>query len=253
MKPNIKFNNLKSYLIPMLSFVAVVVMVPVFIMPQLNQIAADSKVINDDKSKLDAINSKVGELQSLKNNETSLQTDLATTEKVLPISKALAPMVLGIQQIAINNRLAINKIHLQPGEVATTSAQPSSSQTNSTNSPATEPDLQTSPDTIIMNLEMSGSLDSLGNFLKVLEVGRRLLLLKTFKADENAENSYLVRISFTVPYSPLPTLSPDQLTSPLPAISQQDRQLLTKLANQLKDVTAAQIIPGPVGEVNPFK
>nr|QBM01826.1 hypothetical protein [uncultured archaeon] len=253
MSKGLNFGVVKTYTVPFLSLVSVLALVPLVIMPQLSQIAADSRVINQNRTRLDSLEKKATDLESQSRNQDDLNSKLATAEKILPISKAIAPLVLGVQQIAINNSLGVNKIKLQPGKVATNSALPKKEAlpTESTNNDNL--DFKSSDSLVVFEMSLSGSFNSLQSFLKVLETGRRLLIFKNFQSQILAENTYNVQIFLAAPYSPLPLIAEDQIATPLPEISEKDEELLTRLGSDFfKDVTTTNINPGPTGTANPF-
>ncbi len=248
---------LKNYSLPLLSFIVVIGLIPLVIIPQLNQIAADSKVVNKNAAKLSQVKAKADELEKLANNQDELNSKLKNAEKILPVSKAIAPLMLGIQQIAINNNLQVSTIKLQPGKVATTSAGVGlKTQITSTNNSANQQlqNFNTSSTDVVFQMQMTGTTTSLQNFLSVLEKGRRLLILKQFEVQQTKDGAYTVEVFFSAPFSPLPKISDDQIVNALPSISDSDNQLLEKLSSLLSnEVTTTDISPGEVGTQNPFR
>ncbi len=251
MKFNFASDLIKIYLIPISSFLFVVLLVPLVIVPQLNQIAADSKVINNNQNRLTVVETKAKSLENLSANSDELNKKLAAAEKILPVNKAIAPLVLGVQQIAINNGLQVNTIKLQPGKVATSSAAANGSVTtpnSSISTPVTSVALTSTDTEVVFKMEVAGTSDSVQSFLKVLEKGQRLLLLKSFTLQADKGNAYNISIIFSAPYSPLPKITADQLAKSLPVISESDNELLERLSSLLSNnVTSTVFESGPVG------
>src|SRR3989344_2813649 len=104
MKTN-NFVQIKKYFVPVVSIIAVFVMIPVFIMPQLNRIAEASKIINKNQARLDTIEKKAGDLEKLSKQRDSLDKNIKIIEQALPVDKSVAPLVSGIQQLAITSGL----------------------------------------------------------------------------------------------------------------------------------------------------
>jgi hypothetical protein len=252
MKTSFNLEKFKTYLVPVVSLVAVVVLVPLVVMPQLDQIAADSKIINKNGERLKTLEKKAKDLEAQSQNQDELNSKLQIAEKALPVNKAIAPLILGVQQIAINNSLAVNKVKLQPGKVATGSAEKLTPAATT----ATSEDLnfKSTDSEIIFEMGLHGSFESLQGFLQVLEKGRRLLIFKSFQSQTVGDGNYNVQIFLVAPFSPLPQLTKDQIASELPQISDKDEELLEKLSSAgFGDVTTTTITPGPTGVANPFQ
>lgn len=255
---NASFERFKDYLIPLLCIGVVIILIPLVIMPQLQQIAASSKVISSNKNRLSAIEQKAGDLEELNKSKAEIQSKLNIAESALPINKNIAQLVLGVQQIAINSGLKVTTLKIQPGKTATASASPKS---NSVPAPAT-PVNNTAPNQIIaakenmlFEINLTGSLVSFEGFLKSLETAKRVLTLSEFKtvsATSGADFNFDVFIS--APFGQLPKLSSDQIAEALPKLSESNTKLLNSLQSEsFKDVTSSPITPGPTGVPNPFQ
>jgi hypothetical protein len=256
MKIDLYADNLKTYTVPFASLIAVLALIPLVIIPQLNMIAQDSQVINKNRDRLNTIEKKAQVLEQQAQQREVLNSQLETAEKVLPLSQSIAPLVLGVQQIAINNNLTVSKIKLQPGKVATDSAKTQTTPVDGTavqTQTQNDISLQQTSTAIIFEMNVDGNLGSLQSFLQVLEKGRRLLIFKNFKAEVFGANNYHIQIFLAAPYSPLPKISQDQVASELPIISKADDELLEKIGSGLlRDITTSNIAPGPRGVSSPF-
>lgn len=257
MKPN-SFEQLKSYFIPVLSIVAVLVMIPVFIMPQLNQIADASKVINKNQARLDTIEKKAKDLEKLSREKDTLDQKINIIEQALPVDKSIAPLVSGIQQLAINSGLSVKSFKIQPGKTATESAKAATpTQTTPKTTSAkqkTEPAVTPASKNLIFQMSLQGGTKAFGSFLTALEKAKRILVLEEFKSQSTDGVSFTFDIFLQAPYAPLPKLSEDQVGEPLPTLTVQNENLIEDLnSSEFQDVTESQINPGPTGVVDPFQ
>lgn len=249
-------DKFKSYLVPVGSILAVLVMVPVFIMPQLTKIADASKVINKNQTRLDSIEKKATALEKLSKNQDSLEEKIAVIEKALPIDKSVAPLVSGIQQLAIESGLSVKSFKIQPGRTATESAKPAatSGQSGSLESQTSGQTSIVSGTNLVFQISLEGGTDAFKAFLATIEKAKRILVLEEFKSQSNDGKKFTFDIYLQAPYAPLPKLSDDQVGEPLPSLTVQNENLIEDLNSSVfQDVTQSQINPGPTGVVNPFE
>ncbi len=258
MKPN-SLEQLKSYIVPVFSIIAVLVMIPVFIMPQLNQIADASKVINKNQARLDTIEKKAKDLEKLSQKKDTLDQKINIIEQALPVDKSIAPLVSGIQQLAINSGLSVKSFKIQPGKTATESAKAASPTQSTPKTTSAKQKTETAVTTaasknLIFQMSLQGGTKAFGSFLTALEKAKRILVLEEFKSQSTDGVSFTFDIFLQAPYAPLPKLSEDQVGESLPTLTVQNENLIEDLnSSEFQDVTESQINPGPTGVVDPFQ
>jgi Tfp pilus assembly protein PilO len=257
MKTN-SLEQIKNYLIPVFSIIAVLVMIPVFIMPQLDKIAESSKIINKNQDRLNSLEDKAEALDKLAEDKDRIDADIRVVEQALPVDKSLAPLVSGLQQLAINSGLGVKSFKIAPGRTATESARAGGQTTAQTapRTPAgtTEQSTATSRTDLVFQMNLRGGSEQFGTFLTAIEKAKRILVLQEFKAtyDDNIR-AFEFEIFLQAPYAPLPKLSEDQEAEALPTLSAQNKNLIEDLnSSEFQDVTLPTT-PGPRGVVDPFQ
>lgn len=254
MKTN-NFEQVKKYLVPVFSIIAVFVMIPVFIMPQLTRISDASKIINKNQKRLDAIEKKALDLEKLSKQKDSLDKKIEIIEQALPVDKSVAPLVSGIQQLAITSGLVVGSFKIVPGKTATEAAKPVSNTQASVKNAATDQTQQktSSSKNLIFQITLLGGTKQFKTFLTTLEKAKRILVLDEFKSQSSDGTLFKFDIFLSAPYAPLPKISKDQVSEPLPLLTTQNEKLLDALnSSEFQDVTQSQITPGPTGVVDPF-
>lgn len=240
------------YLIPVASLLVVVALIPWVIMPQLNRITSANKSIQKDQSRLSVVKTKADKLDKLAENETDLNNNLQFVESVLPIEKAIASLVVGVQQIAKDNGLQVIRLRLAPGKTATSSAKTAASKLDTTNNQAANSGIFSSKDSLVFELKLSGKINDFKNYLATLERAKRILFLNRFDAQQSP-NGFDVTFFINAPYGQLPLISPDQIAQQLKELSSSNQKLLDDLkSGQFQDVTNVQIEEVPTGVENPF-
>lgn len=251
MKTKFKLHNLTTYAVPVISLIVVIILIPVVIMPQLNSIAASSKILNQNKGRLDQLESKASKLADLSTQKNDIQNNLKFVETVLPINKEVASLVLGIQELARNSGLAVSTFKIQPGKTATASATTANSTSPQTQTTAATP--KSTKDNLVFNLGLAGDMKSLRTFLAALETGKRILTLSQVKSTNTVGSTYNFDLFLNAPFGSLPQLTSDQVSSPLAELTTENKKLLDDLKTPIfSDITGVQVAPGPTGPTNPF-
>jgi len=251
------FEQLKNYLIPVLSIVVVVIMIPLFILPQLSKIAEASKIINKNKNRLSSIEKKATELAELSKNKNDLEEKIKIIEQALPVDKSVAKLVSGIQQLAISSGLRVSTFKIVPGKIATESAKPVSNnskktQTNTKKNTGSS-EATSAEKNLLFQITLDGGIAQFQTFLTTLEKAKRILVLNEFKSSSQDGKIFKFEVYLRAPYSPLPKLSEDQIGEPIKTLSKQDEVLLNALkSEEFRDVTEFEISPSQTGIVNPF-
>ncbi len=251
------FEKIKNYLVPVLSMIAVVVMIPIFIMPQLNKIAEASKILNKNQKRLDLIEKKATDLEKLSEKKDSLEQKIEIIEQALPVDKSVAPLVSGIQQLAITSGLSVESFKIVPGKTATDSAKPVSNTQAAAPSTGAGAVQKVAPSSteknLIFQITLVGGTKPYKTFLSTLEKAKRILVLDEFQSTSDDGALFKFVVFLQAPYAPLPKISSDQVGEPLPSLSEANEKLIKALDSpEFQDVTQSQITPGPTGVVNPF-
>lgn len=249
-------NQLQLYLVPVASLIVVVALIPLVIMPQLDRIASASKTIGENRTRLEKVKAKADALEDLAENKDDLEADLNFIETVLPVEKAIAPLIFGVQQIARDQGLAVTKIRLAPGKTATASATPQSDDRlqQTQNNQSSNGEVFSSKDSLVFELTLSGDINAFKNYLSTLEKAKRILFLNKFEAEES-QGEYKVTFFINAPYGRLPSGASDRLAQELKKLSPNNEKLLEDLKSEIfQDVTDVQIPEVPTGtEPNPFR
>lgn len=256
-------DKIKEYLIPVFSIIVVIALIPLVIMPQLNNITSSNKVINDNKDRLTSLTKKASELDKLSQNKDDLQKKLEIAESAMPITKDVAHLILGVQQVAIGAGLQVTDLKIQPGKTATASATIKSTPANQTTTQPTAPVTTSSTtsstaDNLVFEMNLNGNLASFQTFMKSLETAKRILSLNQFKASPNSSdrsgNTFAFDVFINAPFSQLPTIASDQISQELPTLTSADQKLLDYLdSNSVVPVTQTPIPEVPTGVTDPFK
>lgn len=249
-------SSLKTYVIPLVSIVVVIFLVPGVILPQIKKIQENYRVVTKDKDRLKALETKAAALEDLAQAQESLNENLATAESALPIQKDVARLLRGVQNLAVAAGLEVSKVEIKPGKTATDSAstKEAAAPTNQTASNTKSTPVAASKTELIFNLGMRGNLTSLQSFLKSIEATKRLLILSSFKSTSEAGVDFNIDVLINAPFGPLPKIAQDQLSQAVATLSQNNKKLLKDLeSSAFRNVTNENLPTGPTGVIDPFK
>lgn len=245
--------QIKNYLVPGLVFIVVLAMIPIFILPTLNRIAEASKTINQNQTRLNGVKQKASDLEELKGKESDLREKLTIAESALPIDKSVAPLVLGVKDLAVEKGLSVKSFKIQPGKTATESAKKAIGGPTGTSNTTGIPKL-TSQAGFIFQMVLIGKTADFKSFVAALESAKRLLLVQEFKGISSDGANYEIEVFINAPFSPLPEISEDQEAAALPKLTAANEKLLEDLKSSIfTDRTAKTIEPGSTGVTDPFK
>ncbi len=252
---NNNFSKFQTYLIPLVSIILVIFLVPAVILPQFKKIKENYLVVSQNKDRLATLEIKAEALKKLASAQESLDKNLAIAESALPIEKDVARLVRGVQNLATTNGLEVSKVEIKPGKTATVAANPTGGTTaNSTNQTSAPVTAAVSKSELLFELNMKGNIGSFQSFLKSIEGTKRLLLLSSFKSTSETGDSYNFTVVISAPFGPLPQLSQDQLASAISELSANNQKLLQDLESTVfKDVTNEPLPSGPTGTADPFR
>lgn len=253
MKEKLKLENLTNYLIPAICFIAVIVMIPLVIIPQLTKITESSAIIKKNTTRLKQIQTKASALVALESKKSEIEANLNLVETVLPITKDVAALVSGIQELARSSGLLVNSFKIQPGKTATESASPKSVIGASQTTPnSVAPQISTS-ENLVFNMSLSGDVTALKSFLHSIETGKRLLTLSTLKSSTSDNSKFSIELFLNAPFSNLPKLSSDQIGAPLASLTAANLKLIEDLKSPaFVGITDRPVQVGPTCLVDPF-
>ena len=240
MKPfKIDLSSLKSFVIPVLILVTISLLVPFAFIPFLNNVKGTNESLKKQKERLGRLSEKLEILNSL--DEREINENLTLAEQTLPVGKSLAPLIVGIQNLALGSNLLVDGISLSPGKVSTVSAQtqisPKSSEPNKNINPS---ETRRIKDSLVLNISLVGNIDGLREFLAKLEHARRISFPDDVSLTSSDERGFQIKVVLLMPFRPVPKSAGDALAEPLAVLSEKDKQTLEQIS-KLVDFTNIQI------------
>src|SRR3990172_9151898 len=172
----------RIYILPILATVVVILIVPFVLLPQLDRIKIKNQEVKEGQERLDRLNKKISDLSLV--DETSESVMLLELEKVIPGSKKLAPLIVGLRNMALESNLVITDMNFKPGRVGT---EATNSATISSLSKKTK-----------SQINEKGSLENVKKFLSKLEIAKRLMGIEIVKGEQDEEDSSVYRFELSV-------------------------------------------------------
>ena len=231
-------SKLKTFVVPVLILVTIVLMIPFAFIPLLNNVRDTNDSLKSEQERLDKLAVKLEVLDSL--DENDINDKLSISEQVLPVGKSLASLVVGIQNLAVSNKLAVEGITLNPGGVATNSADVSSSG-------------ETDDNSLVLELTLTGKIASVQKFLDKLQVAKRLIFTEEANlTSDDQTKEYQVKFFLKTPFRPVTQSSSDAPLEILPLLSEANLKTLD-LVKGFTNVTNISITEVRTGVVkDPF-
>lgn len=212
----IDFSKLKTFVVPAIILVTIILIIPFAFVPLLNNVKETNDSLKSEQERLDRLSTKVEILNSL--DESDINDKISISEQVLPVGKSLASLVVGIQNLAVGSKLTVEKITLSPGGVATNSADINSSGKEGDNS-------------LILELDLSGKISSVQNFLNKLQVAKRLVFAdEVILSTDEESREYKVKFFLKTPFRPVPKSGADAISESLPVLSEANLKTLELVA-----------------------
>jgi Tfp pilus assembly protein PilO len=193
------------------------------IYPQIQESFALNTEYNREEPKVEKLQAKLKQLQSIDSTEEFLQKDLVNSS--LPSKKPLLEFLTSLNSIAVANNITVGNFELSPGAISTDSADTDtrSSQQNA------------SVDTLDLELEIEGSLDQLQQFLLDIEkispfttITKLSLGQGATAADRETDRTIQAKLS-TSTYFFTQSIKAT-IDAPLPSLTALDRNVLTALS-----------------------
>ncbi|OGY29581.1 MAG: hypothetical protein A3F35_02790 [Candidatus Woykebacteria bacterium RIFCSPHIGHO2_12_FULL_45_10] len=255
---NLNRENLLGFVVPVLCFVVIVGLVPLIIMPQLDRIAAASKVVREKETRLNRLKTKLDLLNKI--DEEALNEKVANAEITLPSGKSLAPLVEGIKKLSSDSNLILNSMKLKPGKIATDSAKKATGQAaEKANPPGSEAansdaNLPNSRFDLLFAVELKGNFESFQKFLSLVEKTKRLLIVVSFTATSTNNDSSFSLI-MNAPYRNVHKDSSDTVAEDLAPETDETKEIYNRLNEDFIEYTKP--VPGEscqscTGTTNPF-
>ena len=251
-----KFNlsSLKSFVVPTLILLTIVLIIPFAFIPLLNNVKETNDKLTADQERLSSLSTKIVVLDSI--DENDVNDKLSRSEQVLPVGKSLAALVVGIQNLAVGNKLTVEGITLSPGKVATDSASPAEGANDQVSSTSTSDsrslDSQPNGNVVVLELDLIGSMSSLQKFLNKIQSAKRLVFADEVSLDFNEEEKeFKIKIFLETPFRPVPKSEGDFVAESLPELSEKDLASLN-FVDGFTNVTNIKITEVSTGLKNPF-
>lgn len=219
----------KSFVVPALIIITIILIIPFAFIPLLSNVRETNDSLKSDQERLENLSNKLNILNSL--DEAEINEKLAITEQGLPVGKDLAPLIVGIQNLAAGSNLLVEGISLSPGSVATGAAEAKEGATNQSNTQATlDSQSVLQSDALSLQLKLKGNLKDLILFLSKLQESKRLSFANIISFDRSDEES-TITVELSTPFRPLQKVEGDIAASPL--------KLLTSVHEATLDIIEA--------------
>jgi len=236
------FTFIKAYVVPFLVFIIIVLMVPLFIMPQIESFKNKNNEVKNAQKRLDAINTKLEALNKI--DEEKERDMLYDAEKSVPTGKEIPSLIVGMKALSGKSGLLQESMNIKPGKMASESATRAASKNKTVAKPE-------SKDRINFNITLVGSFENIKNFLFDSEQAKRLLEVVTFKGSQQADASYKFDLQIATPFKEMKSKG-DIVSQSLPSLSDINKKTLGFIKKLLDYVTS--VIPTvPTGVEDPFK
>lgn len=247
---NMQVSSLKSFIVPALILVTIVLMIPFAFIPLLNNVKSTNDQLRQESERLAKLSEKLAVLDSL--DEQEISEKLALAEEALPVGKSLAQLVVGVQNLAARSSLLVDGVSLSPGKVATESAVEKVSDKTQTEK-SSQSKVEPKSDTLIVQLSLRGTVSQVEKFLSGLQRAKRLSFAEDVDLKSSERKSFLVEITLSIPFRPIPKLTGDVLAQPVPLLGEENKKTL-ELIDQFVNITNIKINEVGTGKVkDPFK
>lgn len=259
----LKAPTLKTYLVPILALVVIILIVPLVILPQLSRIRDKNIEVKKSRERLEKLIQKRDALAEIDEEDESQKR--FEVEKSVPGDKKLAPLIIGIRNLAGTAGLRILEMNFKPGKVATESAAVAETKTKDKTkaSVATGEEKDRLTFTVKLEDSLDTALDKIKILLTSLEKTKRLLGVSSISTARKLEGkTYTFDLEISTPVKQVKSCTdtagsgkasscPDIVAEPLPSLSEDNKKMLDFLA-KLEDNTNIIVLPGPTCLADPF-
>ena len=241
----VNFSFVQAYVVPALVFLTIILLVPLFLIPQVARFKEKNLQVQEAQKRLDVLNKKIDALNNIDENEESQMR--LEVEKSVPTSKNLPPLIVGVKNIAGKAGLQVREMNFKPGKIATQSATASAAAAKNQSGTS----VKELKDRINFTAILSGSLDQMKVFLSELEKSKRLLEISSFKSTIQNDGSHKFDLLVSTPFKEVKS-GGDPVGSPLPLLSNLNKKTF-EILKDLVDYTSVVIPLVPTGVEDPFK
>lgn len=221
---NLNTSTFAPYLVPIVTFLVIVALIPTIILPQVTKIGEKNRVLSEKEEKLDKLTAKVEALEGIDKEE--LDERVEAVEIALPSGKGLAPLVEGLKKIAGQSNLILTSVKLKPGKVASQSATKKDSQTQA----------EATKNNLVINIDLTGGVNDFGNFLAFVERAKRIVLIENFSASTNPTGSNF-NLVVNAPFKPLSSTG-NVTEEPLPLETDKHKKLYERLNSEFVEYSS---------------
>lgn len=249
----IDLSGLKNFIVPTLILITILIIIPFSFVPLLNNLKTTNDTLRQERERLGRLSDKLEILSNL--DEESINEKLVVVESALPVGKSIAPLVVGIQNLAGGSNLKIEGINISPGQVSTISATIQPEEALNTAADSGKSSSQASPeekDTLSLKVSLLGTIDNLKAFLFKLESAKRLTLVNNLSSEISESKSFKFTLQLSAPFRSIPRLAGDIAAQAIPLISDKNEKTL-KLIEEFIDYTNIKLPESKTGVTDPFK
>ncbi len=204
-----------------------------FVQPKVNEILIARDSMQQESTKLQDLNTKVGQLTAI--DEDALRSKLVKINVALPSNKDVMGLVVALEKMASEASLSADAVQLSPGSLSSTKSAAKAGGVASLEFQAT----------------FSGPFEGIKTFFSKLENGSRILSVKSVGLASSARSEGVLDI--TMPMTAYYLSIPDSMgaaADELPQITGQDEATYQKVAGfQMYSITPSV---GSTGKLDPF-
>ncbi|MCL5675802.1 MAG: type 4a pilus biogenesis protein PilO [Patescibacteria group bacterium] len=240
----------RDYFLPFAVLLLIIVLTMSFLQPKISDIIFVQKDLNNASQRLSKLTGKAAGLSSLDVN--LLKTKYKILEGALPSQKDIPGFLIEMQRIANEASISVDKVELSAGSLSTPSA--SAVNTNVANRAAGSEIL---PDAISAKVTITGTFDSIRQFLDKISMARRLVNIRGINLgggqSQKASGPISLELIFSLYYKPLPkTLG--EISDPLPEGTPQDDKVYQQISAYplYSSFEGAGSVSVPVGKTDLF-
>jgi hypothetical protein len=240
----------RPFLVPLLVVVAIIILIPTVIMPQIERIQAKNLEVQSGSDRLSRLEEKLEVLDTIDEQEDLER--LVELEKIVPTGRSpIAPLVVGLRTIAAGSGLKVDNLSLSPGKVATQSATNSVGRKKLAAASSNREVAGENSNRVILSMDLSGGQSNFQIFLQNIEKAKRLLGIQNTKAAAG-DSEFRFQLELGAPFTGFEGGS-DAIANPLPELDSNLLGLIDKLKQEFVDYTNITFPPIPLGNEDPFR
>lgn len=232
--PSLNFQQFRPFLIPGVMVIFIFVSGLFFIRPKISEILLIQKKLEEEETRLAKLTAKVASLEGL--DQTELVLRVETTAKAVPSEKDLPPLLLVLKTLAAKNSLEIANLQVDPGKIATTSAQESPNRLSF----------------LDFKIAIKGRMNDLKEFLTQVGQVAPLMVVRQVRIEvQDSSQAVQAELRLDAPFL-LPPASLGSIEAPLAQITNQEEDIYQKLTDLDFALIEKEMPLVPTGKVDPF-